>query len=126
MKKCILLLIVFTFGFTISSFAQYYETAKEAAGEAQVICNQFGQKAKAGTKDDHSGAISYGSNSSYGSSTTGGQNITRAGGEIEGSVATRVKAGANLQYERKGEQENSQSSTASKKSGYLYYKCEDE
>lgn len=119
MRK-ILLLAISVFGSICSLNAQVYQTEKEAAQAAKAICNEFGQKAKAGTAKDHTGAIKYDTSSKYENSKNGPQNSTR----IKGNVGNN-SVGVSAEYQRNGEQKNSKNETKRNNSGYLYYKCED-
>ena len=124
MKKNLLLLVVFVLGLNYAASAQVYQTEREAAGAAKAICGEFGQNAKGGTADNHTGAIKYGSTSTRENSTTGAQNNTRIQGGVNAGTRN-VSGNASASYERTGEQENSKNESKRENSGYLYYRCED-
>lgn len=124
MKKNLLLLAIFILGLNYVASAQVYQTEREAAGAAKAICNEFGQKAKGGTPDNHTGAIQYGNTSTRENSTIGAQNSTKIQGGV--NAGTRTLGGnASASYQRTGEQENSKNESKRENSGYLYYRCED-
>ena len=117
MRKSLLIVAVFC-AVKLLAEEPYYSTARDAANAANEACGVWGQKAKAGTNDSHTGVMRYGSDNYSESSKKGGQNTTRFAGE----AGAFVKGSAN--YERTGEREDSKHTSDSKSSGYLYYKCE--
>lgn len=123
MKKILLLATFFCcLSFNFIS-AQVYQNEREAVGAAKQICEGFGQTAKGGNVNDHTGVVQYSTSSSRENSTTGAQNKFEINGKGKlGTNVTGAEAGAS--YQRTGEQENSKNEAKRENSGYIYYKCE--